>query len=100
MAEGQVIVYQAQGVKNEIEYEPDFRAPLILAVSNNGVITQAYRPEPLASDLLFLLKAGRQAPSAAAPSAASSSRDSGKTSNVTIGAAAMPTVSGAFEKHG
>jgi len=37
-----------------------FKAPLILNVSTGGEIVQAYRPEPLASDLLSLLK-GRKA---------------------------------------
>jgi hypothetical protein len=47
-----------EGISKEIVVADwsDFRAPLILAVSNRGEIAQAYRPEPLASGLLSLLK--------------------------------------------
>ena len=34
----------------------DFRSPLIITVGTSGVVQRAYRPEPLASDLLALLE--------------------------------------------
>ncbi len=34
----------------------DFTAPLLLSVSSSGTVEKAYRPEPLASDLLSLLQ--------------------------------------------
>jgi hypothetical protein len=47
-----------KGVSKEIVVADwsNFSAPLLLNVSNTGEITQAYRPEPLASDLLSLFK--------------------------------------------